>query len=171
MTVPLRAPANQVSRKAITLWLLEALFGFVLLVGGSILAATWIGGSGWSWVPGWLSDNIWLLPVVVGVVMAPLVVIEPFWRYAVHRWELSGDVVYARAGWISREWVFVPVSRIQTVDKAQGWFERLLGLATVEIRTASYAGSSSIKGLDYAIAARLSEDLARRAEELRDDAT
>ncbi|GLW07760.1 membrane protein [Microtetraspora sp. NBRC 13810] len=171
MSVPLRDPVNRVSRRAITLWLLEALFGFALLVGGSMLAAVWIDGSGWSWVPGWLSDNVWWLPVAVGVLMAPFVVIEPFWRYAVHRWELSSDVVYARSGWISREWVFVPVSRIQTVDKAQGWFERLLGLATVEIRTASYAGSSTIKGLDYTVAARLSESLAHRAEELRDDAT
>jgi membrane protein YdbS with pleckstrin-like domain len=171
VSVPLRAPANQVSRRAITLWLLESLFGFVLLVGGTWLAATWIGGSGWSWVPSWLSGNIWLPPVVVAVLMAPFVIIEPFLRYAVHRWELSGDVVYARSGWISREWVFVPVSRIQTVDKAQGWFERLLRLATVEIRTASYAGSSAIKGLDQAVAAGLSADLARRAEELRDDAT
>ena len=81
------------------------------------------------------------------------------------------DVVYARSGWISREWVFVPVSRIQTVDKEQGWFERMLGLATVEIRTASHAGSSTIKGLDYAVAARPRRRARPRAEELRDDAT
>jgi len=171
MTVALRAPEHHVSRRAITLWLLESLVGLVLMVGGSALIAAWIDGSGWSWVPAWLEAGIWWLPVVIAVILGPFVVIEPLWRYAVHRWELTGDVVYARSGWISREWVFVPVSRIQTVDKQQGWFERLLGLATVEIRTASYAGSSTIKGLDYEVAARLAEDLARRAEELRDDAT
>ncbi|MDF5757962.1 PH domain-containing protein [Spongiactinospora sp. TRM90649] len=171
MSVSLRDPVNRVSRKAVTLWLLEALFGFALLLGGSVLAAIWLDGADWPWVPGWLASDSWLLPAAVIVVMGPFVVIEPFWRYAVHRWELSGDVVYARSGWISRQWVFVPVSRIQTVDKAQGWFERLLGLATVEIRTASHAGSSTIKGLDYPVAARLSEELAHRAEALRDDAT
>ncbi|MCW2881365.1 MAG: hypothetical protein JWQ95_5465 [Sphaerisporangium sp.] len=171
MTAPLRDPAHRVSRRAITLWLTEALFGFLLLVGGSALVASWIAASGWSWVPTWISDHIWWLPVVIAVVELPFVVIEPLWRYAVHRWELSGDVVYARSGWFSRQWVFVPVSRIQTVDKEQGWFERLLGLATVEIRTASYAGSSSIKGLDAGVAARLAEDLAHRAHQLRDDAT
>jgi membrane protein YdbS with pleckstrin-like domain len=67
--------------------------------------------------------------------------------------------------------VFVPVSRIQTVDRAQGWFERALRLSTLEIRTASHAGSSTIKGLDDRVAARLADDLARRAQELRDDAT
>ncbi len=153
------------------MWVLEALVGSVFMVGGSILAAYWIGASGWAWVPGWLSDHTWWLPAAVALLMLPFVIVEPLWRYAVHRWELSGDVLYARSGWLSREWVFVPVSRIQTVDKAQGWFERMLRLATVEIRTASYAGSSTIKGLDYEVAARLAEELAHRAQELRDDAT
>ena len=88
-----------------------------------------------------------------------------------HRWEFSGDVVYARSGWLSREWVFVPVGRVQTVDKTQGWLERLLGLATLEVRTASYAGSTSIKGLDFTVAATLAEQIALRAQQLRDDAT
>jgi membrane protein YdbS with pleckstrin-like domain len=167
----LRDPAHRVSPKAVRLWLVEALIAFVLLVGISILLARWVGGSEWSWVPLWFADAPWLLPVVVGVLTTPFLVAEPFVRYAVHRWELSGDVVYARSGFLTREWVFVPVSRIQTVDKAQGWIERMLGLATLEIRTASHAGSSTIKGLDYQVAARLAEELAHRAEELRDDAT
>ncbi|MFI6889719.1 PH domain-containing protein [Streptosporangium canum] len=169
--VPLRAPANRVARKAVTLWLLEQVFWSVVLVGGSFFLARWIDGDRWSWLPLWLVDGIWWLPVVVAVLVVPGAIVEPFWRYAVHRWEFSGDVVYARSGWISREWAFVPVSRIQTVDKTQGTLERTLGLATVEIRTASHAGSSTIKGLDYEVAAVLAEELARRAEELRDDAT
>ncbi|MEV0203476.1 PH domain-containing protein [Nonomuraea sp. NPDC050691] len=170
-TGPLRDPAHRVSPKAVRLWLMEALIAFVLLVGGSYLAGGWVGGSGWPWVPGWFAARPWLLPVAVGVLTTPFLVAEPFVRYAVHRWELSGDVVYARTGFLTREWVFVPVSRIQTVDKAQGWLERALGLATLEIRTASHAGSSTIKGLDYGVAAGLAERLAHRAEELRDDAT
>jgi membrane protein YdbS with pleckstrin-like domain len=167
----LRDPANRVSRKAIALWLMEGAVWTVILVAGSVLLAGWIGDARWSWLPGWIVDEIGFLPWAVGAVLAVLTVTESLWRYAVHRWELTGDVVYARSGWLSRDWVFVPVSRIQTVDKAQGWFERVLGLATVEIRTASHAGSSTIKGLDYGVAAGLAEGLARRAEELRDDAT
>jgi membrane protein YdbS with pleckstrin-like domain len=167
----LRDPENRVSPKAVRLWLFEALIGFVLLVGGSALVSLWVGRSRWSWVPGWFQEDSWLLPVAVIVLATPVLVAEPFVRYAVHRWELSGDVVYARSGFLTREWVFVPVSRIQTVDKAQGWMERALGLATLEIRTASHAGSSTIKGLDYRVAAGLAEQLAHRAEALRDDAT
>ncbi|SDK87910.1 hypothetical protein SAMN05421874_112103 [Nonomuraea maritima] len=162
---------NRVSRKAVGLWLLESLVAFVLFLVASLVVARWVGGSGWSWVPGWFADAPWSLPVATVVLTLPFLLTEPFVRYAVHRWELSGDVVYARSGYLTREWVFVPVSRIQTVDKGQGWFERLLGLATLEIRTASHAGSSTIKGLDFRVAAGLAEQLARRAEELRDDAT
>lgn len=168
-TGSLRDPAHRVSPKAVKLWLFESLIAFVFLVGGSLLLAAWV--DDWSWLPEWLTSNTWLLPVAVGVLTTPFLVAEPFVRYAVHRWELSGDVVYARSGFLTREWVFVPVSRIQTVDKAQGWLERSLGLATLEIRTASHAGSSTIKGLDFQVAAGLAEQLAHRAEQLRDDAT
>ncbi len=152
-----------------TLWFLHGMLEFLALAGGMALLSLWIGG--WSWVPDWLAARPWLLPLVTTVLVLPTVIAEPLIRFRVHRWELSGDVVYARSGWLSREWVFVPVGRIQTVDKAQGWLERLLRLATVEIRTASYAGSSTIKCLDYRVAAELAEELSRRAQELRDDAT
>ncbi|MEU8395918.1 PH domain-containing protein [Nonomuraea sp. NPDC048892] len=168
-TGPLRDPANRVSPKAVRLWLLESLIAFVFFAGISLLLSRWAGG--WPWVPDWFARDPWLLPAAVVVLTLPFLAAEPFVRYAVHRWELSGDVVYARSGFLTREWVFVPVSRIQTVDKGQGWFERMLGLATLEIRTASHAGSSTIKGLDYRVAAGLAEELARRAEQLRDDAT
>lgn len=171
LTGPLRDPAHRVSPKAVKLWLLEALIAFVIMVGGSGLVAAWVGGSDWSWVPAWFAARPWALPAAVAALLTPFLVAEPFVRYSVHRWELSGDVVYARTGFLTREWVFVPVSRIQTVDKAQGWLERMLGLATLEIRTASHAGSSTIQGLDFHVAAGLADQLAHRAEELRDDAT
>ncbi|RJL34267.1 PH domain-containing protein [Bailinhaonella thermotolerans] len=169
--VRLREPAHRLSKRAVAQWAVESVIGFVLVVGGTAIAASWIDSSRFSWLPDWLVEHVWWVPIAVGAVLLPFVVIEPVWRYAVHRWELTEDVVYARSGWFSREWVFVPVSRIQTVDKTQGWLERALGLSTLEIRTASHAGSSSIKGLDYDVAARLAEDLAVRAHELRDDAT
>ncbi|MEV5407566.1 PH domain-containing protein [Thermopolyspora sp. NPDC052614] len=171
MSIALRAPAHRISPRAIVLWLVHEIIGIVIFVALAMLISTWIDGSGWSWVPTWIYDNIRWLPLLVAGIMTPLAFIETFWRYAVHRWEFSDDVVYARSGWFSREWVFVPVSRVQTVDKTQGWLERALGLATLEIRTASYAGSSSIKGLDYAVAATLAEQIAQRAQQLRDDAT
>jgi Uncharacterized conserved protein len=171
VTIALRDPAHRISPRAILLWLIQQVIEAAIYVGLALLVSFWIDGSGWSWIPGWVHDNIRWLPFAAALVFFPLAVAEAFWRYAVHRWEFSGDVVYARSGWLSREWVFVPVGRVQTVDKTQGWLERLLGLATLEVRTASYAGSTSIKGLDFTVAATLAEQIALRAQQLRDDAT
>jgi membrane protein YdbS with pleckstrin-like domain len=115
--------------------------------------------------------HIGCLPAAVAVAGLVIVAVVPIWRYRVHRWEVGSDVVYTRTGWFNRHWQLVPVSRIQTVDTEQNWIERLLGLATMHIRTASHAGSSKVAGLPADTATRLAADLAHRAHDLRDDAT
>lgn len=138
----------------------------LLLVGGLLL--TW-------WNPEFLPDAAsrwrWILPGVLGLVGLVFVVIEPWWRYRVHRWEITDGVVFTRAGWLSREWRMVPVSRIQSVDTQRGVLQRMFGLATLVVQTASHAGSSQIVGLPAAVAVELSFDLARQANLLEDDAT
>ena len=61
----------------------------------------------------------------------------PFWRYRVHRWEVTDDAVYTRTGWLWQEWRIAPMSRIQTVDTARGPLEQLFRLASVTVTTAS----------------------------------
>ncbi len=125
----------------------------------------------WPWVPGWLLEHVWWIPgVYLGYALVKTIV-APRWRYRVHRWEVTSDVVYTRTGWLSRAWQLVPVSRIQTVDHTQSWLERMFNVATLRVQTASYAGSSTIEGLDAAEAQRISEELAVRIGEVRDDAT
>ncbi|RCV48943.1 hypothetical protein DEF23_08420 [Marinitenerispora sediminis] len=147
--------------------LVGAAVGIAVLVGAALL----LGFTRWSWVPAPVVDRAWWAPVCYGVYGVARAVIAPRWRYRVHRWEVTADVVYTRVGWLSRAWQLVPVSRIQTVDHTQGWLERMFGLATLEVRTASHAGSSKIEGLRAEVARELSEQLAVRAGELRDDAT
>lgn len=36
--------------------------------------------------------------------------VEPLWRYRVHRWETTQEAVYARRGWLVREWRAAPLS-------------------------------------------------------------
>jgi uncharacterized protein len=167
----LRPPAHRVSPRAIAHWVIDYLFGWSIAFGVAWGAAAWADAARWSGLPGWLLDRIWWLPGLVGVGGVLTTVVAPIWRYRVHRWEVSADVVYTRTGWFSREWLLVPVSRIQTVDTRQGLLERLLGLATIEVNTASHAGSSEVTGLPVAVATTLAEELARRAHDLRDDAT
>ncbi|TDC60333.1 hypothetical protein E1200_30595 [Actinomadura sp. GC306] len=167
----LRPPEHRVSARAIAQWAVEYLLVWGLAFGLALGVAAWVGDSGWDALPGWLAGRIGWLPYVVGAAGLLMAAVAPVWRYRVHRWEVSSDVVYTRTGWFSREWLLVPVGRIQTVDTEQGWIERMLGLATIEVNTASHAGSSELSGLPVDVATRLAEDLAHRAHDLRDDAT
>ena len=115
-----------------------------------------------------------LLDVLRGL-LAPLalvaVVIEPLWRYRVHRWEVTEDAVYTLEGWLTRTWRIVPISRIQTVDTTRGPLQQLLGLTSIRVRTASHAGSTSIEQLRAPLAAAVAHDLGLRANQVRDEAT
>nr|WP_017605286.1 PH domain-containing protein [Nocardiopsis alkaliphila] len=167
----LRPPLRRVSGRAIGVWTLRLVFGSLI----SLLllsALAWVVGTfAWDWVPEWIRRNPWVLPAAYTVYALLKIAIVPSWRYRVHRWEVTEDVIYTRVGWISRAWQLVPVSRIQTVDHTQGWLERVFDVATLKVQTASYAGSSTIEGLDAEEARGLSEELAVRAGTLRDDAT
>ncbi|MGH3321988.1 MAG: PH domain-containing protein [Streptosporangiaceae bacterium] len=171
MAVRLRPPAHRVARSAVALWAIYGLFGALVL--GAIGAGVAFGLDSWqpAWLPGVVAEHVWWAPWIGLVLAAPGLLIEPLWRYTVHRWEVSGDVVYTLSGWFDREWRLVPISRIQTVDTTAGALERTFGLATLRIRTASHVGSSEISGLPAPVARSLAHELAERAGELRDDAT
>ncbi|MGH3094666.1 MAG: PH domain-containing protein [Streptosporangiales bacterium] len=167
MSSALRAPAYRVARKAIYQWLVEGLIQFAVLLAIGVGLAFWLpvflpaGADGWAW----------LAPVLLGLLGLAFVAVEPFWRYRVHRWEVTDDVVFTRAGWLTREWRVVPLSRIQTVDTQRGLLQRMFGLATLVVQTASHAGSSQIAGLPADVAVRMSLDLAQQANVRGDDAT
>lgn len=167
----LRPPLRRVSGRAVGMWTLRLLFSVAFnLIVVSVLALG-LANMPWVWIPEPLRENASLLPVVYGAYALLKVAIVPSWRYRVHRWEVTDDVIYTRAGWINRAWQLVPVNRLQTVDHTQGWLERVFDVATLQVQTASHAGSSRIEGLDAEEARELSEELAVRAATLRDDAT
>ena len=77
-----------------------------------------------------------------------LIVGLSLWRYAVHRWEVTDTFIVTRAGAVFRDWRIVPLHRVQTVEVSQSILERIFGVARLVIRTASYAGSTDIEGMD-----------------------
>ena len=97
--------------------------------------------------------------------------LRPWFKFRVHRWEVTGDAVYTLTGWLTRTWTLVPISRIQTVDVTRGVLQQLFGLATVAVLTASSQGTVRIWHLEHDVAQRVADDLARRAEAVRDEAT
>jgi uncharacterized protein len=115
----------------------------------------------------------WLVPVTtasagVGVVY---VVAMPRIRYRIHRWEVTDEAIYTKAGWLTHEWRVAPLSRVQTVDARRGPLQQALGLASVRITTASAAGDVTIEGLDHDLAADLVESLTSRTQATPGDAT
>ena len=157
----LRDPAHRVSPRARTMWQLEAAIeAVVAVVAGGIACVVWIPDP-WRW----------LLAGLLLVVSVTVALVVPQWRYRVHRWEVSATAVYTQRGWWARERRIAPMSRVQTVDFAQGPLARLFGLATVTVTTASAAGPLQIDGLDRDVALGLVDELTRKADLVEGDAT
>jgi membrane protein YdbS with pleckstrin-like domain len=171
MTAPLPAPAREpawsLSRSAIGLWTAQGVLGtlvYAVLVTVAVLLVP--GDSG---TPATLVR--WIGPALVVVIGVVTIGVRPRLRYRVHRWEVTADAVYTLTGWVDRTWTLVPISRIQTVDVNRGLVQQLFGLATVAVLTASSQGTVRIPHLEAEVARRVAEDLARRAEQVRDEAT
>jgi membrane protein YdbS with pleckstrin-like domain len=121
---------------------------------------------------GWLVTVVrWAGPVFVVAYGVVAIGVRPRLRYRVHRWEVTAEAVYTLTGWLTRTWTLVPVSRIQTVDVTRGVVQQLFGLASVAVLTASSQGTVRVPHLEADVARRVAEDLARRAEMVRDEAT
>jgi membrane protein YdbS with pleckstrin-like domain len=118
----------------------------------------------------WFDMPRWLWFVVASLLLA-YVALVPHWRYLVHRWEVTDTAVYTQTGWWVRERRIAPMSRVQTVDHREGAIERIFGLATVRITTASSAGALTIEGLAQPRALDLVDDLTRIAGTVPGDAT
>jgi uncharacterized protein len=134
--------------------------------GGVTLAILAVAALAWDSFPA-----RWWLVGAAAVLVIGYSAVVPQWRYLVHRWEVSDIAVYTQTGWWARERRIAPMSRIQTVDYAEGVISRLFGLATVTVTTASAAGALRIEGLEKGLAQRLVDELTLKADAVEGDAT
>jgi membrane protein YdbS with pleckstrin-like domain len=155
-------PAHRPSRRAPLRWAVGGVVPWLLLAAAQ---AVWIGVD--RRMP-WLHISIGVV-TVLGAVIALSVV--PLWRYRVHRWELGPQAVFTRTGWLVQESRIAPISRVQTVDTYRGPLDRLFGLATVTVTTASSAGAVRISALDVDVADHLVAQLTSIAAIGTEDAT
>ncbi|RJO75882.1 hypothetical protein D5S18_13370 [Nocardia panacis] len=155
-------PAWRPSSKAKLLWTAQAVLGWVIPFVAQAIWALVDGGH----------RGAQLLVLGISLVLAVVSIgVIPWWRYAVHRWEITDEAVYTRVGWITQESRVAPISRVQTVDTERGPLERLLDLATVTVTTASSAGAVTISALDRPVAERTVRQLTEIAARHRGDAT
>jgi membrane protein YdbS with pleckstrin-like domain len=156
-----------VSRGAIGLWVTEGIIGTVVFALGTAAFLIFVPAS----VGGPIPFLRWAVPVLVVVDAVVSIGVRPRLRYRVHRWEVTDEAVYTLTGWLSRTWTLVPISRIQTVDVTRGVMQQLFGLASVAVLTASSEGTVRVPHLEADVAQRVADDLARRAAQVRDQAT
>lgn len=161
-TLRLRPPRNRVDRRAISWWTAQALLVaappvVVLAVPAFFIAPVrlWLG----------------IAAGVVALLGLRYVLVMPLWRYRIHRWETTEEAVYAASGWLWHEWRVAPIARIQTVDTERGPLQRMFGLSTVTVTTASAAGAIKIEGLDHELAAEVVEQLTEKTQAAPGDAT
>jgi membrane protein YdbS with pleckstrin-like domain len=160
--VTLADPAHPPSRKAPLVWALGAAIPLTVLVVAQVV---------WFLLDARLA---WLHVTAAAVTVAAVVlyvVVAPLWRYRVHRWEIGAQAVYTRTGWLVQERRIAPISRVQTVDTQRGPLDRLFGLATVTVTTASSAGAVRIIALDSDVADRIVAQLTDIASLGEQDAT
>lgn len=156
----LREPSQRVSPRARLMWMTTALLEGAVLVAVLFVLVTMDA----------VDLPVWVL-IAGAAAVAAYVAVVPQWRYLVHRWEVTDTAVYTQTGWWARERRIAPMSRIQTVDHAEGAIERAFGLATVTVTTASAAGALEIVGLDSGVARRLVDELTTKADAVEGDAT
>lgn len=111
-----------------------------------------------------------VIPVSGWVVALPLAALATFavgplqtMRWRRWSWRLTGTAIELRSGVLSRRHVVVPHFRVQQIDVLEGPLERLLGLATLTVTTASAGGSVSLPGLPAATAPALRGEMLARA--------
>lgn len=104
-------------------------------------AAAGLGGAAW----------VAALAVVVAVVATALLV--PALSYRHWRWRLTGQALELRWGIVWRHVRAIPYFRIQHIDVEHGPLDRLLGLARLEVHSASV--TASLPGLDGEEAPRI----------------
>lgn len=136
-----------------TEWILErlGLVGAATLGAGILGAAAGMGGA---------AAALAAVVAVVGVVAA-----VGWSRLAYDRWrvQLTDRALVLQHGVIWHTLSTVPYARLQHVDVSKGPFERMLGLARVQLHTASADTDGAIPGLDETVADQVRDLLLARA--------
>lgn len=140
------SPRLATARLAVSaVWLGLPLLGLVVAAALSGLLGLWLAAAGVALLAVWV---VWLIPRQVRAL-----------GYA----ERADDLLL-RKGILFRSMVVVPYGRMQYVDVSAGPLARRLGIASVQLHTASPGTDASIDGLTTAEAARLRDQLASRGE-------
>lgn len=88
--------------------------------------------------------TLYLLQLLMMLPLAPFAFLPFFFRYRTLRYRFDDDGVHASWGILLRREVSLTYARIQDIHLRRGLLERWLGLGSVQIQTASGAGSAEL---------------------------
>jgi membrane protein YdbS with pleckstrin-like domain len=148
---------TQLDPKAVSLWRLQGLVRLALVgIPASVLLALLLG-----------SASHWVLGVAGAAALFCFGLLKSiFWppfSWRAYGYVLRESEVLVRSGVLFRRWTSIPYQRIQHLDTRQGPIERMLGLARLQIYTASgMSADGSIPGLAQATAEGLRDLLSKR---------
>lgn len=122
--------------QVVVVWRVSAALGLLVpTIVASILAIVFLGARGVA------------VPVVALVLVGAFVVWYPQARYDRWRWRLTDLAVELERGVVIRQAEALPYFRIQQIDVNQGPVDRMLGLASLQVTSASASGSVSLPGI------------------------
>ncbi len=138
------------------LWLLRCLQVAIvaLLAGGTFGAAAGVAGG--------IAAGLSVAGADVACALVALAFVRR--RFRAWRYEERGEDLVVTRGVMFRRQSVVPYGRMQFIDVTAGPFERVFGLATVRLHTASPVSDARIPGVVSGEAARLRDRLAALGE-------
>lgn len=149
-----------VSSKLVTSRCISTVFGALIFMAVALVPLILKLTGVWAAYPAWLA---WTAPVLVVVAALWELLLIPRQVRAIGYAERNEDLLI-RGGILFRRVMVVPYGRMQYVDVTMGPLERMLGLCTIHLHTASPGTNAVINGLPAAEAARLREQLSARGE-------
>lgn len=150
----------RVSEKLITARYISAAIGALIYLCATALPLVLHLTGVWAGYPAWLA---WAAPAVVLAAVVWALILIPRQVRAIGYAERNEDLLI-RGGIMFHRVMVVPYGRMQYVDVTMGPLERMLGLSTIHLHTASPSTNALINGLPAAEASRLREQLSARGE-------
>jgi membrane protein YdbS with pleckstrin-like domain len=111
--------------RVVTLWRAGGALPMLVLLLVTVAIGAAIGGLGW------------LVPLAMLVLAVVVVGVLPSLRYRRWRWRMTGRALELEHGVVNRQVRALPYFRIQHIDVEHGPLDRWLGLARLEVHTAS----------------------------------
>lgn len=150
-------PQTPLDPKITYAWRFGRIFRFILLSIPFSFVVFSIFSALWTWKAGLFLATVYIL---YGLIFA---LIWPTWEYRYFRYDVRENDILIQQGVLFRRLSSIPHHRIQHVDTHQGPIERMLGLASLQLYTASgVTADGIIPGLAESDAQNLRDELSKR---------